>query len=185
MFLSNRGVVRKRIGRPRAGTTPPANCPHGSTAAFSLTHGCSFRSQSYSGAAAIPEAAAVGDDRRTAALPDPFALLMGQAYPGGPGTAWDFHRSVWTAIVSRRNHQSPRRAAAPNRNVCCGRVLADSRVLQRARELGTPPRPKRGPSRTILAWPLRHRPLLADAGCVPLLPESSSKDFRTGTAPHG
>jgi hypothetical protein len=37
---------------------------------------------SYSGAAAIPEAAAGGADRRTTALPDPFALLIGLGYPG-------------------------------------------------------------------------------------------------------
>src|SRR5712692_645332 len=29
-------------------------------------------------------------------------------YPGKPGTAWDFHRSVSSAFVSRRRRQSPR-----------------------------------------------------------------------------
>ncbi len=36
----------------------------------------------YSGAAAIPEATAGGADRRSAASPDPFAMLIGLAYPG-------------------------------------------------------------------------------------------------------
>jgi hypothetical protein len=37
----------------------------------------------YCGAAAIPEAAADGADRRTAASPDLFALLIGLVCPGG------------------------------------------------------------------------------------------------------
>ena len=36
----------------------------------------------YSGAAAIPEAAVGGADRRTAASPDLFAMLIGLAYSG-------------------------------------------------------------------------------------------------------
>ena len=72
-----------------------------------------------------------------------------------------------------------------NRNMPCEKIVHDPRVLRPVGGRGTPSRPKRGPSRTILAWPLRRRPLPNDAGCVPLREESSSKDFRTGTAPHG
>ena len=54
-------------------------------------------------------------DSGTAAFSDPFGILIGRTYPGLPGTAWDFHRSVWPALVSRRNHQSPRRSATTNR----------------------------------------------------------------------
>ena len=32
-------------------------------------------------------------------------------------------------------------------------------------------RPNCDPSRSVLAWPLRHRPLLDDAGCIPLARE--------------
>jgi hypothetical protein len=131
-----------------------------------------------------PRSGIGGADSSTAAWPDPFAILIGLGCPGQPGTAWDFHRSVWSAVVSRRSHQSPRRVAATNRTTSCGRSLWDSSVLQPVRELGTPSRPKRGPSRTVLAWPLRHRPLLDDAGCIPPpTRESSSKDFRTGHGP--
>jgi hypothetical protein len=41
------------------------------------------------------------------------------------------------------------------------------------------------PPELVHAWPLRPRPLLTAAGCVPFLAESSSTDFRTGTAPRG
>jgi len=44
---------------------------------------------------------------------------MGPTYPASAGTAWDFHRSVWSAVVPRRGHQSPCRFAAPNRRACC------------------------------------------------------------------
>src|SRR5271167_2792791 len=44
---------------------------------------------------------------------------MGPAEPAGAGTAWDFHRSVWSAIIPRRDHQSPCRFAAPTRRMGC------------------------------------------------------------------
>jgi hypothetical protein len=185
MFLSNRGVARQRYGRPLAGATLQANCPHGSAASSSLTYGCSFRPL------ATPEQLPSPSGRRWGRPPHrriarPFRVAYRSGLPWwNPGTAWDFHRSVWTAIVSRRDHQSPRRPAATNRSVCCGEIPLDPHVLPQAWELGTPSRPKRGPSRTILAWPLRRRPLLDDAGCVPLRKESSSKDFPSGTAPSG
>src|SRR5208282_1926986 len=92
-----------------------ANYPPGSTAPSSLAHGSSFRHLGYSGAAVIPEAGAVGPVPRTAASPVRFGILMGRAYPGCPETAWDSHRSVWSAIVSRRGHQSLRHVVASNR----------------------------------------------------------------------
>jgi hypothetical protein len=183
MFLSDGSVARARFGRSLADATLPANCPHGSTTWSSLAHGCSFRLLATPEQLSSPKWKSVGP---TAAPP------LGQVVSpclstwvalAWPGTAWDSHRSVWLTIVSRRSHQSPRRAAATNRNVCCGGTAPS--VLQPVRGLGTPPRPKRDSSRTILAWPLRRRPLPDDAGCLPLLAESSSKDFRTGTAPRG
>ena len=41
-------------------------------------------------------------------------------------------------------------------------------MLRHGLERGTTAGPKRAPSRCILAWPLRHRSLLADAGCIVL-----------------
>ncbi len=56
-----------------------------------------------------PQARAPGEHARAAAWPEPFRhRLIGLEYPGRPGTAWDFHRSVSSAIVSRRRRQSPR-----------------------------------------------------------------------------
>ncbi len=39
--------------------------------------------------------------------------------------------------------------------------------LQQVRELGPPPEPKRETAQTIFTWPLRHRSLPSDAGCIP------------------
>jgi len=100
--------------------------------------------------------------------------LMGLVDPSrtlrpDPGTTWDFHRSVSSAIVNRRDHLTPRgpegrtvtfsSEAAP-----CGTAWCFSTTGSLARRT----RPNCDPSRSILAWPLRHRPLLDDAGCVPL-----------------
>jgi hypothetical protein len=184
MFLSDRNVVRSRNERPCSGATSQTNCPHGPTVWSSLTHGCSFHRQATPEQLPSPKRRPLGP---FAAPPrrQTFSRCLWVWFALLPGTAWDCHRSVWTAIVSRRNRQSPRRIAATNRNMCCAGIQLDPRVLRQVRVLGTASRPKRGPSRTILAWPLRRRPSLADAGCVALLSESSSKDFRTGTAPHG
>ena len=100
------------------GLTQRANYPHGPSSSSSLAHGSSFHRPGYSGAAVIPKARAVGPVPRTAASPAPFGILIGRAYPGCPETAWDSHRSVRSAIVSRRNHQPPCRVAATNRHMC-------------------------------------------------------------------
>ena len=43
-------------------------------------------------------------------------------------------------------------------------------------------RPNCDPSRSVLAWPLRHRPLPDDAGCVPL-PREFEQGFLDGHGP--
>ena len=94
------------------------------------------------------------------------------------------------SVISRCEQVTPPntlRAGRNNRNASSGRRLAwmEGRPNASAR-LGawhTPPGPKRDPSRSVLAWPLRHRPLPNDAGCIGLLAETSGKDFWTGTAP--
>jgi hypothetical protein len=115
MFLSTPLGFRKRAERSSCRPLG-ANCPHGSPRVFLREHGTSFRpGRGYSGDAAIPEAASPWGETRTAAWPDHFAVLMGPVDPARAGTAWDFHRSVWSAIVPRRGHQSPCRSAAPTR----------------------------------------------------------------------
>jgi hypothetical protein len=48
-------------------------------------------------------------------------------------------------------------------------------MLQQVKELGTPLEPKRDPSRSVLAWSLRHRPSLDNADCV-----ASRRKFEQG-----
>ena len=84
--------------------------------------------------------------------------------PMSSETAWDFHRSVWSAIVSRRDHQSPRRSAAttvscPARRSsmirkCFGRLR--SVAHRRGRNVTPPELSLPGPSVTV-----RCRPTLA------------------------
>jgi len=161
-------LPERGLGRPMTGPTLPTNFPHGSIASSSLAHGCSFRRVATPEQRPSPKRRLVGptSHRRVAR---PFRDAYGSRLLGcDPETAWDFHRSMWSAIVSRRNHHPPRRVANTNRIGCCEKTIHVPQVLPQAKELGTPSRPKRGPSRTILAWPLRHRPLPDDAGCIPL-----------------
>lgn len=60
------------------------------------------------------------------------------------------------------------------------RTSCDPRpMLPPVRGLGIPTRPNRGTSRTLFAWPLRHRLLPCGAGCVPPLREFERR------VPHG
>jgi hypothetical protein len=153
MFLSDCGVARQRLGRPWAGTTLQANCPHGSAASSSLTHGCSFRPRATPEQLPSPKRPPVGPTAAPSRRQTVSLCLSVWVALGVPGTVWDFHRSVWTAIVSRRDHQSPRRAAATNRTMCCG---------------GSPPRFPRASaglgawhSAEAETWPLPNYPCLA------------------------
>ena len=60
-------------------------------------------------------------------------------------------------------------------------LLEAARCFSTTRSLAHHTLPDCDPSRSVLAWPLRHRPLLNDAGCIPFREESSSKEFWTGT----
>ena len=81
-----------------------------------------------------------------------------------PGTAWDFHRSVWLAIVSRRNHHSPGRAAATNRNVCRGKFPLEPQCFSRLGSLAYRPGRNVAPPELVLPGPFvtaRCRTMLA------------------------
>jgi hypothetical protein len=56
------------------------------------------------------------------------------------------------------------RVPPTNRNVSGARV--HPQCFSGLGSLAHPSRPKRGTSRTVLAWPLRQRPLLDAAGCI-------------------
>ena len=148
LLLSQRRVARREVRTACGRSHATANYPPGSTPPSSLAHGSSFCHLGYSGAAVIPEAGAVGPVPRTTASPVRFGILMGRAYPGCPETAWDSHRSVWSAIVSRRNHQAPCRAAATNRNVCREERRTTLRCFSRLRSVAPRLGPKRDSSRT-------------------------------------
>ena len=147
---------------------PQANCPHGSTTSSSLAHGCSFRLMATPEQLPSPKQRLEGANRRTAASPDPFALLIGLGCPGGTRDGVGFSPvSVDSHCVQASPPITPTaRSDQPYRVL--RRNPPGPLVLPQAWELGTPSRPKRDPSRTILAWPLRRRPLRDDAGCIPL-----------------
>jgi hypothetical protein len=97
--------------------------------------------------------------------------------PDEPG---DYDHRCSAAIVNRRDHLTPRgpegrTVTFSSETAPCGAVRCFSTSWSLARRT----RPDCGPSRSILAWPLRHRPLPDDAGCIPLrrefFAESSSK----------
>jgi hypothetical protein len=94
----------------------------------------------YSGEAAIPELQA-WRACSAAALSSPFRHgLIGSPYPERTsGTAWDFHRSVKSAIVIRRRHVPP---WGPEnvRVLFCVRVDESTRCFSTTKELGTPPK---------------------------------------------
>ena len=166
-----------------------ANCPHGSAGVCPPPHTEPpfTPGRGYSGAAAIPEAASRWGEtfapprdrtvsqclwvRRTRPVPGRRGTFTGQCgQPLCPGeTTSHLVGSQHRTVVGLRGEEDDPSSAR----------------LRQAWERGLPTRPKRDPSRTILAWPLRHRPLPDDAGCVASRRGGSSKDFRTGTAPHG
>ena len=108
-----------------------------------------------------------GQVRRTRAcrgVASPFRGTYRAGLSGRAGTAWDFHRSVSSAIVTRRHHQPPRMAARHNRHTvlrerACGSPDASARTgawhPYAAESWHLPICPAR---------PLRHRPLPDDAG---------------------
>lgn len=187
MFLSVPHRFRKRAERS---TDRPvgANCPHGPARVFLREHGISFHpGRGYSGDAAIPEAASLGERRSHRRVTGPFRSAYGS---GLPGQGRDGVGLSPVSVVSRCAQARPPvtvsvRSAAPS-EVLRGEEDGPSPArLRQAWERGLPTRPKRDPSRATLAWPLRHRPLPGAAGCLASRMGGSSKSFRTGTAPHG
>ena len=141
----------------------------------------------YSGDAAIPEAASRWGRRSHRRVPGPFRSAYGS---GLPGLRRDGVGLSPVSVVSRCAQARPPvtlsvRSTDPSYRLRGEEGGPSSARLRQAWERGLPTRPKRDPSRVTLAWPLRHRPLPADAGCVVSRMGDSSKSFRTGTAPHG
>jgi hypothetical protein len=119
------------------------------------------------GSSCHPRSGVSGADGRTAASPDPFAMLIGRGLPWSApryqGRAWDFHRSVWSAIVPRRSHHSPGRAAATNRSVCRGKFPLEPQCFSRLGSLAYRPGRNVAPPELSLPGPfvIRDRTLAA------------------------
>jgi len=66
--------------------------------------------------------------RSRAVSAEPYQLAL-PARPRGPGeTTWDFHRSVLSAILSRRPRQTPWRTIAGHRASCVEKAATASRA---------------------------------------------------------
>jgi hypothetical protein len=141
----------------------------------------------YSGDAAIPEAASRRGRRWHRRVTEPFRNAYG---PGLPGRCRDGVGLSPVSVVSRCVQAMPPATVSVHRNqpslvVGVENGEPPSARLRQAKERGLPTRPNRDTSRATLAWPLRHRPLPYDAGCIASRQGDSSKSFRTGTVPHG
>jgi hypothetical protein len=155
MFLSVPCGFRKRAVRPKP--SRGANCPHGPVCVFLREHGSSFCHR-VECPMTTPELLPSLKRRRWGRrshrrVTEPFRCAYGFGWPGCSGsaarTAWDFHRSVWSAIVPRRHHQPPCRSAAGNRRTCREgkRQLPPPQGFGRLRSVAHRRRPKRDTSR--------------------------------------
>jgi hypothetical protein len=178
---------RKRAER-RSAVARGANHPQAPACVFLREHGISFHpGRGYSGDAAIPEATPQRGRRSHRRVTEPFRSAYGF---GLPGPCRDGVGLSPVSVVSHCVQASPPatlsvRRADPSLALRVEQGEPCSTRLRQAKERGPPTRPKRDPSRTTLAWPLRQRPLPFAAGCVASREGDSSKSFRTGTAPHG
>ena len=179
-LLSGCSASRKRSGsRPPSVVPCSANCSHDSHGrrfllsvlpfvALDAFRSTPFR---YSGIAAVPRANPIRETRfDTIASFGRFGIALWASLPR-LRTTWDFHRSDSSAIVRRRNHQTPRFSPMVGP---AGRRMVFHRTgshidptLQHTPELGVSPRPKRDSSLVDPSWPLRRRRLPFDTGCLP------------------
>ncbi len=185
VFLASAGLPARGTDRPFGGFSRRANCSHGLDMEPSLSNGPAYHPEiGLHRQGCHPREGETG-----AVFPSPARrrIISPEAYryallrPSGPETPWDFHRSVPSAILSRRERQTPRRSTGSNRISAGGKDLTPS-TLRGVGGRGAPPGPKRAPSRTVPAWPLRCRRLPSDTGYIPL--SGSSRYFCTGTDPH-
>lgn len=186
MFLSEPQVSEE--GRAALCRPTGANCPHGPACVFLREHGTSFHpGRGYSGDAAIPEAASRRGRRSHRRVTEPFRHAYGLGLPGlrRDGVGLSPVSVVSHCVQATSPNTLSVRRTKPSAVRRGEEGKPSSARLRPASERGLPTRPECDTSRTTLAWPLRHRPLPADAGCVASRQGDSSKNFRTGTAPHG
>ena len=188
MFLS--GALPPEGAQAGLGAVPAtrSNCPHGFVTTTLLATDSPLTAWAAATAGKLPSPSE-GTRRGTLAPPrrqSRFVLDL---------SAWCIQAGAWNGVglspvrvVGHCEQVTPPhtpRVNGQNRDVlrrdCPGGRAAQ--CFSTTRSLAHHVRPNRDPSRSILAWPLRQRPLPSAAGCVPFLEESSSKDFWTGTAP--
>jgi hypothetical protein len=182
MFLSAVSVPARGASGPFVGATRRANCPRGSVVSSSLTYGCPFRPWVTLGQLSSPKRGPVGlfpaPPHHQTVSASLWVWLTPVVSGDGVGlspVSVDCHcvQAKPPSTPSRRDDQPYRvpRAASAGRHG----ASADFGAWHRD-EAET--------------WSLPNCPCLAPsspfgAGCVPFREESSSTDFRTGTAPRG
>ena len=200
-FLTMCRIARKRTGLQWQGVAPAAvSCSHGPSVwsllplGFPFTDVAATPGKLLSPKRSRPEG--TSPHRRIRSL---FRQsLINTHYPGGrvgrPGRRGTFTGQYCQPLCTGDATKHP---AGPRVVTECRRRGESFPRPPPIPELGLPARPKRDTSRTILTWPLQRHSLPSDPGCVPpptlrrerfpphCLPRSSSKDFRTGSDPHG
>ena len=165
----------RAVGRPWEYT---ANCPHGGARASLLATDSPLTAAwyaprgSYSGEAAIPKRP---HQEGTVAPPrsqSRFVVDLSVWCIQGPDGTWN---GVGLSPVSVIGHceqarppYTPRTGGKNRDGLLQDGCSAAARCFSTTGSLARHTRPDCGPSRSVLAWPLRHRPLLDGAGCVPL-----------------
>jgi hypothetical protein len=191
MFLSRRFPVRVRLEpaecRPWVWR---ANCPHGFAAVrliitvppfarganLALPWGCSPRC--YSGEAVIPKRRAwrARACRRMSRTVSPWTYRSALSWRTRNGVGLS-PVSVVNRCTEARSRSTPSGDPSYPRDARAGpSVRKLGRCFSRLRSLAHR-QGRSGPSPVGLAWPLRHRALLSDAGCVGPPKRTSSKVF--------
>jgi len=178
MFLSV-SLESGEAGRSRSGTLlGEASCSREVSGGVSANYGAPFRAEALLWGRCHPRASGVGPP--LVPLRDSSRFVMDLWARSFPGLAWNSVGLSPVSVVSRCTQARPPvtlsvRSTQPSYVLRGEESGLSSARLRQVRERGLPTRPKRDPSRATLAWPLRHRALLPDAGCVgPLL------DFEQG-----
>ena len=166
MFLSD-SLESGEAGRSRRGTClGEANCSREVSGGVSANYGAPFRAEALLWGRCHPRTRGVGPPR--APLRDPSRFVIDLWARSFPGLAWNSVGLSPVSVVSRcirARSRSTLSVVRANRTMLDPDQAELGQCFSRLRSLA--PRPGRSdPSEIDLAWPLRRRTLLPDAGCV-------------------